>query len=276
MSDAAVALVLVAVAVCGLVTGSLVNVAAYRVPTGIPLRRASHCPQCTAPVRGWRNLPIASWIALRGRCQHCRARIPIRLPLVEAGTAVAFVVVAAWMLRHPGPLGPASPWAAVLLTTVAYLYFAAVSILLALTDIDVRRLPDVIVLPSYPIAVALLATACLLAGEWSPLARGAVGLLAMVAFYGLPRLIRPDGVGGGDVKLSGLIGLHLGFLGWPELIVGAFAAFLLGGVHSVVLLVTRRGSASTTLPFGPWMLAGAWVGIFAGSALAGEYLGGSL
>lgn len=275
MPGVAVALILLAAAACGLVAGSFVNVAAYRVPAGIPLRRASHCPRCAAPVRGWRNLPVASWIALRGRCQRCRASIPVRLPLVEAGTAVAFVIVTAWMLRHPELRGPGSMWIVLLLTTVAFLYFAAVSILLALIDIDVRRLPDAIVLPSYPIAAATLATACLVAGGWSPLARGAVGFLAMIAFYGLPRLVRPDGVGGGDVKLSGLIGLYLGFLGWPELIVGAFVAFLLGGVHAVVLLVTRRSGASGTLPFGPWMLAGAWVGIFTGPLLADGYLGGS-
>lgn len=273
MPDVAVALILVAVAIGGLAAGSLVNVAAYRVPAGIPLRSASHCPHCSGPVRGWRNIPIASWVVLHGRCEHCRTRIPVRLPFVEAATAVAFVLVAVWMVRVAEPLGPAAGWPAVLVVTVAFLYFAVISILLAIIDIDVRRLPDAIVLPSYPIAGALLGTACLASGDASPLARGAVGLLAMLAFYGLPRLIRPDGVGGGDVKLSGLIGLYLGFLGWPELVVGVFAAFLLGGLHAVVLLIRRRGSGAATLPFGPWMLAGAWVGVFVGSALTDWYMG---
>ncbi len=274
MPDVAVALILVAAAGCGLVAGSLVNVAAYRVPAGIPLRRASHCPHCAARVRGWRNAPVVSWIVLRRRCERCHAPISVRLPLVEAGTAVAFAGVAGWVLLEAPALDSASQWVAALMTAAAFLYFAWVSITLAIIDVDTRRLPDAIVLPSYPIAGALLATVCLAAGDWWPLARGALGLLAMLAFYGVPRLVRPDGVGGGDVKLSGLIGLYLGFLGWGELVVGAFAAFLLGGVHAVVLLAARRTGAGT-LPFGPWMLAGAWIGILAGPAIAAWYLGGS-
>lgn len=275
MSGTAFALIVLVAAAIGLAAGSFVNVAAYRVPAGIPLRRPSHCPRCAARLHGWQNLPLASWIALRGRCERCHAPIPVRVPLVEAGTAVVFVIVAVWVFAVWDRPASVPQWVTLLLTTAAFLYFAAISILLALIDIDVRRLPDAIVLPSYPIAAAVLAGACLAAGDWSPLARGMVGLLAMVAFFGLPRLIRPDGIGGGDVKLSGLIGLYLGFLGYPELIVGVFASFLLGGLHAAALLVSQRSGATGTLPFGPWMLAGAWVGIFTGPVLAGWYSGGS-
>lgn len=267
MSDAALAWMLVAAAACGLLAGSFVAVVAYRVPAGISLHRASHCPRCGARVRGWRNVPMMSWILLRGRCEHCGAPIALRVPLIEAGTAVVFVGVVGWVLVDASPLASVPEWGVALMTAAAFLYFAGVSITLAIIDVDTRRLPDAIVLPSYPIAIVLLAAVCLITGDWSPLARAAIGLMAMLVLYGVPRLIRPDGVGGGDVKLSGLIGLYLGFLGWEELVVGAFAAFLLGGAHAVVLLTTRR-AGPRTLPFGPWMLAGAWIGIFAGPAIA--------
>ena len=95
----------------------------------------------------------------------------------------------------------------------------------------------------------------------------------LYAFYFVLRLARPDGMGGGDVKLAGVVGLHLAWIGWTSLVVGAFAAFVLGGLFGVVLLVRRRADRSTAIPFGPWMLIGAWVGIVAGESF-GRLLGG--
>jgi leader peptidase (prepilin peptidase)/N-methyltransferase len=268
--------VLVFAGLLGVVIGSFLNVVAYRVPAEIPLTRESRCPTCDYAVRPWQNVPIVSWLMLRGRCAHCHAPISVRYPLIELATAAAFVVVTWWVVStrfagssaEAGSAGGVAFW----LVLAAFLYLAAISIVLTVIDLDVHRLPNSIVLTAYPVAILLLGGASVLAAGWSQLIRAAIGLAALYLFYALLRLIRPAGMGGGDVKLAGVLGLYLGWLGWPALIVGAFAAFLLGGVFGIILLVTRRAGRRTAIPFGPWMLAGAWVGIFIGSAIGDWYL----
>src|SRR5690606_12175988 len=119
---------------------------------------------------------------------------------------------------------------------------------------------------------ALLAVAALLSGEPERLLSAAIGAVALFGWYLLLALIRPDGMGMGDVKLAGVLGLFLGWLGRGPLVVGAFAAFVLGGVFGIALMAVRRAGRRTRIPFGPWMLAGAWAGVFAGDAVAGWYL----
>ncbi|WOQ70420.1 prepilin peptidase [Microbacterium limosum] len=252
----------------GLVIGSFLNVVAYRVPAGIPLTRDSRCPACDGPVRAWQNVPIASWLALRGRCAGCRAPISARYPLVELVTALAFAAIAAASLASS-----ALPVGATLIELVAYLYFAAVSVVLTLIDQDTRRLPNTIVLPSYLVALVLFAAAVSAGADPAALVRAVVAGLLLYLFYLVLRLARPDGMGGGDVKLAGVVGIYLGWLGWGAVAVGAFAAFVLGGVFGLALMTLRRAGRRTAIPFGPWMLAGAWIGIFAGEALARGYTG---
>ena len=280
LAPAVIVAVLVFTGLVGAVIGSFLNVVVHRVPAGVSLLRESRCPSCDAPVRPWQNVPVVAWLALRGRCAACRAPISARYPLVELGTALAFVAVVWW---GPGAgataLGVSSPsflgrsTTEVAVVTAAYLYLAAISIALALIDIDTHRLPDSIVLPGYVVMPALFATACVLGAEWSSLLRAAIGGLALYLFYLVLRLVRPAGMGGGDVKLAGVLGLSLAWLGWGALAVGAFAAFLLGGVFGLALIAARRAGRKTAIPFGPFMLAGAWIGILAGEAIAGWYLG---
>ncbi len=155
---------------------------------------------------------------------------------------------------------------------VAFLYFAAISVVLTLIDLDTHRLPNAIVLPSYVVAGILFVVAAVLAAEWGPLLGAAIGMAVLYAFYFVIRLIRPDGMGGGDVKLAGLIGIYLGWLGWGALAVGAFAAFLYGGVFGIALMLARRAGRKTAIPFGPWMILGAWTGVFTGEAVGRWYM----
>ncbi|MET0295793.1 MAG: prepilin peptidase [Microbacterium sp.] len=267
MTTGILIVILVFAGLFGLVIGSFLNVVIARVPAGAPLTRESRCPTCDEPIRPWQNIPVVSWIALRGRCANCRERISARYPLVELATAVAFVAVS-WFL-----LATSAVAVAIIPVIVAYLYLAAISIALSLIDLDTHRLPNSIVLPAYPVLLVLFGIAVLLGAEPWALGRAAIGGAAMFAFYVLLRLIRPAGMGGGDVKLAGVLGLALAWLGWGPLIVGAFAAFLLGGIFGVALVIARRASGKSAIPFGPWMLAGAWVGIFSGEAIARWYLG---
>jgi leader peptidase (prepilin peptidase) / N-methyltransferase len=259
--------------VLGAVVGSFLNVVIYRVPAGLSVvSPPSACPACSSPVRPYDNIPVLSWLILRARCRDCDAPISARYPLIELGTAVAFVVVAA-MLGPQLVLGtPVMPLAAELLVLGALLYLAAISIALAAIDLDVHRLPNTIVLPAYLVGGVALTVAAGATGDLESLARAAAGAGMLFAFYLVLALIAPRGMGMGDVKLAGVLGLFLGWFGWDALAVGALAAFLLGGLYGVILILARRARRTTGIPFGPWMLAGAWVGILFGEPIARGYL----
>jgi len=154
----------------------------------------------------------------------------------------------------------------------ALLYLAAVSIALTAIDLDTLRLPNAIVLPSYPIAAALLTVAAVGTGEYLSLLRAALGGLALWAFYWVLHAIQPRGMGYGDVKLAGVLGMYLGWFGWSEVAVGAFLGFLLGGVVGIALMVAGAATRKTAIPFGPYMMAGTWLALAVGGAVGEWYL----
>ena len=261
------------VGVLGAAIGSFLNVVIYRVPAGISVvHPPSACPACAARVRPYDNIPIVSWVVLRGRCRDCATPFSARYALVELLTALAFAGIAAWQLSLllAAPT-PASTVARALIA-LALLYFAAISIALAAIDFDTHRLPNVIVLPSYAVLAVLLGVAAIAAADLESAARAAAGAGILFGGYLLLAFISPRGMGMGDVKLAGVIGLVLGWFGWSALVVGTLAAFLLGALMGVALIVARRASRSTGIPFGPWMLGGAWVGILLGEPIARGYL----
>lgn len=145
----------------------------------------------------------------------------------------------------------------------AYLYLAIVGTLLAFVDIAVKRLPDPFTLPSYLVGPALLGVASLAGGHPARLGYALIGLAALWALYAAQHLFAPAAIGWGDVKLSGVLGLYLGWLGAAAWWLGVLGGFVLGGVYATGLLVSRRGSRKSELPFGPFMLAGALAGILA-------------
>ena len=252
-----VAVLYALVTLFGLAVGSFLNVVIHRVPRGESLvHPGSHCPRCDAPVRPWHNVPVLGWLVLRGRCADCEAPIGVRYPLVELGTGLLFLALAV-RFAHADQLG----------ALAAYLYFAAAGIALALIDLDVRRLPNAIVLPSYPVLAALLTIAAFVDGNWWALARAAIGGAGLFAFYLALALAYPAGMQFGDVKLAGVVGAILAYLSWPALFVGGFTAFLLGSIVGVTIIATGRGGRRTALPFGPFMIAGAFIAVFAADPL---------
>lgn len=255
-------------AVLGLVFGSFADAVAYREPRGISLLPESRCDACGTPVRWHHNVPVLSWLLLRGRCASCGTPIGWRAPLVEAATGMAFAAVTWAALARP-TVGQPSWW----LELAAQLILVVASAMLVRIDLEFHRLPNAIVLPSILAVGILLGAAALVNGTperlWQMLIAGA----ALFAFYAVIRLISPRGMGGGDVKLAALIGLSLGYIGWGSVLVGAFAAFLGGGLYGIVLLVLRRADRRTAVPFGPWMIAGGWVGLLTGERLWALYIG---
>jgi leader peptidase (prepilin peptidase)/N-methyltransferase len=288
------AVVVVLAAVLGLAVGSFLNVVVHRVPNGLSVvAPASACPGCGHEIRPRDNVPVLSWLLLRGRCRDCSAPISARYPLVELATAALFAVVAGLTVRGLATAGPAtsgpattgpdllaagrastptSTTAATVIALVALLYLMAISIALALIDVQVHRLPNAIVLPAYPVLAALLVAGSAVSGDWTALGRAGIGLVVLGGAYLLLALAVPGGMGLGDVKLAGVLGMVLAYLGWGPLTVGAFAAFLLGGTFAIGLLVSGRARRGSGVPFGPWMLGGAWLGVFAGQPLLDGYL----
>lgn len=146
---------------------------------------------------------------------------------------------------------------ALLCAVAACGYFLWLAVVLSAIDIRTHRLPNRLVLPAYPIAGALLLGAALAAGHPHHALNAAGGALALFAMYWLLWAVYPQGMGFGDVKLAGVLGLYLGYLGWSHVVFGAAAGFVAGGLWGMALLASGRGTAKTAIPFGPAMLAGA-------------------
>ena len=160
--DAVELLAVVFITLAGLAIGSFLNVVIWRVPRGESIvSPPSHCPQCDAEIRGRDNIPVASWLLLRGRCRDCGARISARYPGVELLTGVLFLLVT---------LAIGLTW-----ELPAYLYLTAVGVALAFIDLDTRRLPNVMTLPSYPILAALLLIPAAVDGSWGDYGRAMLG-----------------------------------------------------------------------------------------------------
>lgn len=246
--------------VLGLAIGSFLNVVVHRVPRGESVvNPPSACPRCEQRISARDNVPLLSWLLLRGRCRGCALPISPRYPLVEGLTGVLFVGVT---------LVVGASWA-----LPAYLYLTAIAVALAAIDLDVHRLPDAIVYPSYPVALVLLALASWGEGDWGAMLRALIGGAALFLLYAVTVVVYPKGMGLGDVKLAGVLGLYLGWWGWSALAVGAFGAFVLGGVGALVLVVAGDAGRKTRIPFGPYMLTAALGALVVAAPIAGWYLG---
>ncbi len=173
--------------------------------------------------------------------------VAVRRPVLEVGTAALFVLVA---LRF------GASW-----ELPAFLFLAGVAVLLAVIDLQHHLLPNRVVVPSMAIGAGLLLLAAVPGQEWAALLRAALGGVLLFAVFLVLALISPRSLGMGDVKLSGLLGLHLGWLGWGALVLGAAAGFVIQALLALVLLAGRRTGLRGELPFGPAMLAGAALAI---------------
>ena len=179
-------------------------------------------------------------------------------PVTTAVTAVLFLFVSA-------VLGPV--W-----SLPAYLFLAAVAVVLTVIDLRHHLLPNALVLPSLGIGLLLLTLAAAGEDDWGALARAVLGALGLFAVYLVLALVSPAGLGMGDVKLAAVLGLFLGYQGWGALLVGALLASVVGAVVALAVLVLRRGGLRNDVPFGPSMLAGALVAVAWGELIAREHL----
>jgi leader peptidase (prepilin peptidase) / N-methyltransferase len=233
----------------GLAIGSFLNVVAARLPSGASLLRpGSACPACDAPVVWYDNIPLVSYLVLRGRCRSCDARIGLRYPVVELVTGL---LVAACVLVF-----------GVSVEAVLAAFFCAVLVAISAIDVEHRIIPNAIVLPAA--AVALVANTLL-----EPRLEWAVAALGCSAFLFFAVLAYPSGMGMGDVKLALFLGAALGRSAPIALMVGMLAAL----VPAIVLFARHgRGARKMAIPFGPFLAVGGVVALFLGDRLLDLYL----
>jgi leader peptidase (prepilin peptidase)/N-methyltransferase len=241
-------LLIVLTAVVGGLVGSVLAVVACRVPRGGGLGSGtgSDGERCGRLVDEVPLLHPRSW-----RHRAPGRAVAVRFPVLELATAGLFAAMA-WLFGWS--------WA-----LPAFLVLAAASVLLSVIDLQFHRLPNVVLGPFAGAALALLLVDTIAHGSWESLLRGLAGAAISFAVYLVLAVISPSSLGMGDVKLAGVLGLYLGYLGWRTLFLGALGGFVIAAVIGVVLLATRRADRRTQLPFGPSMLAAALIAVAVGA-----------
>lgn len=235
--------------ILGLCIGSFLNVVAYRVPKKLPIiHDRSKCPSCDHAL-GVRDLiPLFSWLALRGKCRYCKAPIHWRYPLVELITGIAFVTIC-----YHFDFGWETP---------AFLVFVCALIAISSVDFELYIIPNRIVYPAGFICLALLTLAAWGTGNWHSLKTALLSAVGCWLFMLVVHLISPKGMGFGDVRLSALIGLLLGWISPARAIAALIYGFGLGAIVGIVLMLLSRASRKTAIPFGPFLAMGAYLAIF--------------
>lgn len=237
----------------GLIFGSFATVVAHRVPRGEPfVAGRSRCTRCGATIAAYDNIPVVSWLVLRGRCRHCTARIPARYPLTELTMAALFAATA--LILGTGDAGELAMGIA----------FCALLVVVTLTDLDRRVIPNAVLLAGAIVAVGLAA-----ATDPGSLDGRAIAAVAAGGLLFLVALAHPRGMGMGDVKLAAVMGLYLGRSVAPALLIGFAAGALVG-----VVLIARRGASARkqAVPFGPFLALGGVVALWYGNAIVDWYL----
>lgn len=193
---------------------------------------------------------------------------PVSRPGVALASAAPSVIVTASVWARSDFASPVDAIA----TLLAFTALAVWGVALAAIDLGTHRLPNRLVLPAYPVLAALLVIACLGGHAWADAARALIAGLVLFALYAALRAVSGRGLGGGDVKLAGVLGIATGWLGWDAVIVGVIGTFVVGGLVAVALMAVGRARASTAIPFGPSMLGGSALGVALGLPLAQWYL----
>lgn len=251
-------LLAVASAIFGLVVGSFLNVVIHRVPRKESVvSPRSRCPSCSNELSPWDNIPVISWIVLRGRCRNCREPISPRYPLIELVTAVLFAVTAVRLGDN---------WA-----LPAFLVVVAGLIAISAVDLERFIVPNRILYPTLFIAAPLLLLAGALEDDWSGVRTAAIGGLMAWGLLLVIHLISPKGMGFGDVRLAGLIGMIVGWLSVGHVLVALFLGFLTASVVGVSLIFLKVRGRKDKVPFGPFLATGAYLAILFGNPIISWY-----
>lgn len=243
--------------VLGLIVGSFNNVCIYRIPRNESIiYPASHCPKCRSSISPKDNIPLLSYILLKGRCRNCKSKISLQYPIVEFLTGLTYLIIyLAYGLS---------------VQTLIYIILSSALIIIAFIDLNEQIVPDVISLPG--IVIGFIISFFVPYISYMNSALGVLvggGIILIIGLAGSV-IFKKEAMGGGDVKLAAMIGA---FLGWRYIIISLFLGFILGALAGILLILSKIKSREDAIPFGPFIVLGSFITLLWGDKIISWYIG---
>ena len=243
--------------ILGLIVGSFSNVCIYRIPKNESIiYPASHCPKCHSNISPKDNIPLLSYILLKGRCRNCKSKISIQYPIVELLTGLIYLII---YLTY-----------GLSIQSLIYIILSSALIIIAFIDLNEQIVPDVISLPG--IVIGFIISFFVPYISFINSALGVVvggGIILIIGLAGSV-IFKKEAMGGGDVKLAAMIGA---FLGWRYILISLFLGFFLGALAGIILILSKIKSREDTVPFGPFIVLGSFITLFWGEKIISWYIG---
>jgi len=243
--------------ILGLIVGSFSNVCIYRIPRNESIiYPASHCPKCRTIIKAIDNIPIISYILLKGRCRNCKSKISIQYPIVELLTGLIYLII---YLTY-----------GLSIQTLIYIILSSALIIIAFIDLNEQIVPDVISLPGVVIGFILSFFVPYIPFINSGLGVVVGGGIILIIGLGGSVIFKKEAMGGGDVKLAAMIGA---FLGWRYIVISLFLGFFLGALAGIFLIMAKIKSREDMVPFGPFIVLGSFITLLWGEKIITWYIG---
>jgi len=243
--------------ILGLIVGSFSNVCIYRIPKNESIvYPASHCPKCRSKIKPVDNIPLLSFILLKGRCRNCKSKISIQYPIVEFLTGLIYLII--YLIYGLS------------IQTLVYIILSSALIIIAFIDLNEQIVPDVISLPG--IVIGFIISFFIPYISFINSALGVVvggGIILVIGLAGSV-IFKKEAMGGGDVKLAAMIGA---FLGWRYIVISLFSGFFLGALAGIILILSKIKKREDAIPFGPFIVLGSFITLLWGEKIILWYLG---
>jgi len=241
----------------GLIVGSFSNVCIYRIPKNESIIfPASHCPKCLKTIKPIDNIPLLSYILLKGRCRHCKSKISIQYPIVELLTGLIYLII--YLIYG------------FTIQSLIYIILSSALIIIAFIDLNEQIIPDVISLPGIAIGFILSFFVTYISFVDSILGIAVGGGIILIIGLGGSVIFKKEAMGGGDIKLVAMIGA---FLGYRYIIISIFLGFFLGALTGIILIMAKIKSREDVVPFGPFIVLGSFITLLGGEQIISWYLG---
>ena len=247
---------IVSLSLLGLIVGSFSNVCIYRIPKNESIiYPASHCPKCHSNIKALDNIPLLSYILLKGRCRNCKSKISIQYPVVEFLTGFIYLII--YLIYG------------LTIQTLIYIILSSALIITAFIDLNEQIVPDVISLPGIAIGFIISFFVPYISFVNSALGVVVGGGIILIIGLGGSVIYKKEAMGGGDVKLAAMIGA---FLGWRYIIISLFLGFFLGALIGIILIITKIKKREDVIPFGPFIVLGSFITLLWGEQIISWYL----
>jgi leader peptidase (prepilin peptidase)/N-methyltransferase len=243
--------------ILGLIVGSFCNVCIYRIPRNESIiYPASHCPNCRTKIKPVDNIPLLSYILLKGRCRNCESKISIQYPVVEFLIGLIYVII--YLIYGLS------------IQSLIYIILSSALIIIAFIDLNKQIIPDVISLPGIVIGLILSFFVPYISFINSSLGVVVGGGIILIIGLAGTAIFKKEAMGGGDVKLAAMIGA---FLGWRYVIISLFLGFFLGALAGIFLILSKIKSKEDVVPFGPFIVLGSFITLLWGEKIISWYIG---